>query len=101
MYVDQDADIPAGQAERIEAQCPSGDVPVGGGYNLIPNGGPLPPVQIGYDVPYQSVSIGASIVYTRGWTVYFENTDPVNRYQVTVNASCVPLSGDTSVQFNN
>jgi hypothetical protein len=99
VYVDQYADIPAGQAETVQAQCPVADAPVGGGY-YIGATVPLPPVEIGYTAPYQNAYVGSSPEYTRGWAVYFDNTDTVD-HQVYVSVSCVPLSGGTTVQINN
>jgi hypothetical protein len=83
--------IPAGQQKRVEANCPAGFGPVGGGYvvtnatNIPP--GPPPPVTI-----YSSGSWGyhMSNQILMGWEVDFYNADTVDQ-PVKVSAVCVPV----------
>jgi hypothetical protein len=91
-YVNSGATVPAGQGMRVEATCASGKVPVGGGFVIGGDSAP-PPVEVSYSRPFQSFNTGS---YSRGWAVFFYNPDSVE-HNVTVSASCVPLSGDTTV----
>jgi hypothetical protein len=80
-----------GEGLRVEAGCFSGQAPVGGGFETHSQLTPSP-VQVIYSKPAQ-VAGGSGW----GWAVFFQNTGP-NLEEVTVYASCIPISGDVQTE---
>jgi hypothetical protein len=79
----QPATIPHGDAGQAEAECPSGEVAVGGGFVLG-----SPPFE-------QNIHVRSSRDYTRGdisgWQVVADNTNSVD-YSIAAVAYCLALS---------